>query len=548
VNGQPVNESLLREGDEIKAGRSVFRFLTSDGALPDTPSLRFEGSAIDSPTLLLLASRDSIYLNPGEALAAAARTGSAVQGYQALLRVATALHAGQPLEALAERLLEVLLEAIPAGRAALLLFRGGEEEPFLACTRDRQGISGAPVEANRTAVDRALREMQSVLSGGCLLAAPLVSRQRALGVIYFDTAPGGELIADHLQLAAAAGVMCGPALEDALEFRRMEDENRELREQVRVHHEMVGESRAMQEVYRLIGRAAPTDSTVLILGETGTGKELVARAIHRNSPREKGPFVAINCAALTESLLESELFGHERGAFTGAVSQKRGKLEIADRGTVFLDEVGDLPPALQTKLLRVLQQREFERVGGTRPVRVDIRILAATNRDLRAAVGHGAFRDDLFYRLNVVSIKLPPLRDRRDDIPLLASHFLSRCPAGARRVSAISDRAMGCLKAYDWPGNVRELQHAIESAVVLGSGDPILPEDLPEGVLESAPVVDRAVDAGYHGAVQQQKSELILAALEQTGWRVTEAAKLLKLHPNYLHRLIRNLGLRDKSN
>ncbi len=296
----------------------------------------------------------------------------------------------------------------------------------------------------------------------------------------------------------------------------------------------------------MIARVAPTDSTVLILGETGTGKELVAHAIHRNSPREMGPFVAINCAALTESLLESELFGHERGAFTGAVAQKKGKLEVADRGTIFLDEVGELPPTLQTKLLRVLQEREFERVGGTRTIRVDIRIVAATNRDLRAAAAKGAFRDDLYYRLNVVTIKLPSLRERPDDIPLLASYFLARCAGGARRVTGISSRARACLMRYDWPGNVRELQHAIESAVVLGAGDLILPEDLPEALLDTAPAAAGCRPDTYHQALKQQKSELILAALEQAGGNITEAARSLRLHPNNLHRLIRNLGLRSR--
>jgi transcriptional regulator with GAF, ATPase, and Fis domain len=547
VNCVPVREHLLCEGDEIKAGNSVFRFLTADStASPNLPSVRFDVSAIENPTVLFLHSQDSIYLQPGEALAAAARTAGAVERYQALLRLASALHASGGTEALAQRLLAVLLESIPAQRAAILLFRDGDEEPLLACTRDRAAGAGAPVDANRAAVDRAFREELSVLSGGAFLAAPLINRQKLLGVIYLDAYSGGEqLNSDHLQFAAAAGVLCGPALADALEFGRIEEENRQLREEVRIRHEMVGESPRMQEVYRLVARVAPADSTVLILGETGTGKELVARAIHRNSPREKGPFVAINCAALTETLLESELFGHERGAFTGAVAQKKGKLEMADRGTLFLDEIGELPAALQTKLLRALQEREFERVGGTRPIRVDIRILAATNRDLRAAAAKGAFRDDLYYRLNVVTVKLPALRDRRDDIPLLASYFLSRF-AGARRVSGISSAARGCLTAYDWPGNVRELQHAIESAVVLGNGDLILPEDLPETVLDAAPTAEGAGANQYRGALQHQKSELILAALEQSGGSVTEAARQLGLHPNYLHRLIRNLGLRSR--
>ncbi len=527
VNGVPVREQALGDGDEIRAGHSVFRFLVNTAAAPNLPSVRFESSAIDRPTVVL------------------ARPSSDGKGYQALLDIAGALHSSAGAEALTEALLEALMTTVPADGGAVLLFREGDEEPFLASTRDRTNGAGAVVDANRAAVARAMGECVSVLSGGALLAAPLISRQKPLGVIYLDS-KSEALTTAHLELAAAAGVMCGPSMEDALEFRRVDDENRELREQIRARCEMVGESAPMQQIYGLIARAAPTDSTVLILGETGTGKELAARAIHRNSAREKGPFVAINCAALTETLLESELFGHERGAFTGAVTQKKGKLETADRGTVFLDEIGDLSPALQVKLLRVLQEREFERVGGIRPIRVDIRIVAATNRDLRRAVEEGRFRDDLYNRLNVVTIKLPALRERREDIPLLANYFLSRCAPRVRKVSGISGRARASLAAYDWPGNVRELQHAIESAVILGSADQILPEDLPEAVWDAAAPAGREDANSFHAAVREQKSELVLGAIEQAGGSITEAAKLLRLNPNYLHRLIRNLGLRDR--
>ena len=317
-----------------------------------------------------------------------------------------------------------------------------------------------------------------------------------------------------------------------------------LQAAVRIEHDMVGGSPRMREVYQFVSKAAPTDSTVLICGESGTGKELVARAIHRNSPRAGMPFLAINCAALTETLLESELFGHEKGAFTGAFAQKRGKLELADRGTVFLDEVGEMPLPFQAMLLRVLEEHEFERVGGTRPIRCDIRLIAATNRDLEAAIERGTFRKDLYYRLNVVSLTMPPLRDRREDIPLLASHFVVKHGKRAkRRVAGISREALACLEAHDWPGNVRDLENAIERAVVLGSTDLILAEDLPETVLESVPHGSGQI-GGYHEAIHNEKMRVILAALDQTEGSFTEAAKLLGIHPNYLHRLIRNLNLR----
>jgi transcriptional regulator with GAF, ATPase, and Fis domain len=318
------------------------------------------------------------------------------------------------------------------------------------------------------------------------------------------------------------------------------------------NHNMIGESPAMAKVYRFVAQVAPSDSTVLIAGESGTGKELVARALHRNSPRATKPLVAINCAALTENLLEDELFGHERGAFTGAIAQKKGKFEMADGGTLFLDEVGELAPNLQAKLLRVLQEREFDRVGGTRPIRVDVRIVAATNLDLEAAVKATTFRQDLFFRLNVVRIMMPALRERPEDIPSLASHFSRKLsPKTKRRISGISHAAEAALCRYDWPGNVRELENAIERAMVLGSGDLLLPEDLPESILDAATTAQGAkASAGseylgdFQMSVTESKRKAVCAALERAGGVYTEAAKILGVHPNYLHRLVNNLGLR----
>lgn len=311
-----------------------------------------------------------------------------------------------------------------------------------------------------------------------------------------------------------------------------------------LQHRMVGESPAIERVLDFIARVAPLDSTVLIAGESGTGKELAARALHENSPRAAKPFVAINCAALTETFLESELFGHERGAFTGAIALKKGKLEMAEGGTLFLDEVGELAPPLQGKLLRVLQERVFERLGGTRAIQADLRLITATNQDLEAAVREGAFRQDLYFRLRVLSVVMPPLRERREDIPLLANYFrMQHSGRLKRRVMGISAAARECLMRHDWPGNVRELESAIESAVALGSTEMILPEDLPESVLPTQAVPGGALPL-FNQALIDTKRELILKAYEQARGDYAEAAKLLGLHPNSLLRLVRTLDLK----
>ena len=304
----------------------------------------------------------------------------------------------------------------------------------------------------------------------------------------------------------------------------------------------------MKRLHALIQRVGPTHSTVLIRGESGTGKELCARAIHASSPRADGPFVAINCATLTETLLESELFGHENGAFTDAVARKLGKIELAYQGTLFLDEIGELPLGLQAKLLRVLQERELDRVGGTRPIPVDVRVIAATHRDLDAAIRERAFREDLFYRLNVVTLHMPALRERREDIPLLAQHFARfHAEKVGRRVVGLSDEAREALRAYDWPGNVRQLSNAIERALVLGTDEVIRREDLPDEVLAArAPSPDDGEAGTFEDRILATKRKLIADAYAQANGDHQTAARLLGIHPNSLHRLVRNLGMRSE--
>jgi DNA-binding NtrC family response regulator len=309
------------------------------------------------------------------------------------------------------------------------------------------------------------------------------------------------------------------------------------------HRLVIGQSPAMSRALEIAKKAAASRSTVLLLGESGTGKEVFARAVHKWSERKSQPFIAINCVGLSRELLESTLFGHERGAFTGAVEQKKGKMELAHGGTVFLDEVGDISTELQTKLLRFLQEREFERVGGSRAIRVDVRIIAATNRDLAAAVEKGSFREDLFYRLNVVSLALPPLRERQEDIPGLANYFLGRFAAETKKsFDGIADDAMKKLLSYRWPGNVRELGNEIESALVLGRGPRLSLSDLPAKIV-SAPAGRARTDISYHAAVDDFRRDLIHKTLAQTQGSRVAAAKILGLQRTYLSRLIKSLGV-----
>jgi DNA-binding NtrC family response regulator len=305
---------------------------------------------------------------------------------------------------------------------------------------------------------------------------------------------------------------------------------------------VIGQSAKMKGAVETARKAATSKATVLLLGESGTGKEILARAIHNWSERKNQPFVAINCVGLARELLESELFGHEKGSFTGADQLKKGKMELANGGTVLLDEIGDVSQELQTKLLRFLQEREFDRVGGVTAIRVDVRVVAATNRDLDVVVKEGRFREDLYHRLNVVPITLPPLRERREDIPALAHYFLERFAKDVKRsLSKISDEALGRLSAYDWPGNVRELANAIERAVVLAHGPEIAAHDLPARIV-AAQVESRPDGASYRESMDAYRRQLVMRALAQSQGNRAAAARTLGLHEKYLLRLLKSLG------
>jgi two-component system, NtrC family, response regulator PilR len=351
------------------------------------------------------------------------------------------------------------------------------------------------------------------------------------------------------------------ALDSALESRRLKSENAYLRAQLEERYRfegVVGKGRAMSRLFQLLETVAPTASTILITGETGTGKEVVARAIHHNSPRRMNRFVALNCAAIPETLLEAEMFGHVRGAFTGAVGNRQGRIEQAHKGTLFLDEVGTMSTALQTKLLRVLQEREFERIGDSHTTKVDVRVIAATNSDLARMVADGQFREDLFYRLNVIPVQLPSLRERKEDIPLLVQHFLEKfradgsTPGQPRPPMMVAQEAMRRLMAYAWPGNVRQLENAVERAVAIGAGRlQIDVDDLPSEIQQAQePAPPSAVDLPDEGMdldafIAQIEHSLIERSLERTGGNKGRAAKLLNLKRTTLVEKLKRHGKRS---
>ncbi len=565
VNGVAVKEQWLRHGDEIATGDSVFLFLLEeeDHAVPAS-RVEFDDSHSTTDTKLIYP-REVVYLQPDRLLRELPATSQVARNLSALLKISRVVHAIRDLEELQAQLLDLIFEVVPAGRGAILLADGAGQEFTCLYARTRQAGQPQLVRVSRTiarqvmkenvailGVDVAgsgqLRDVESLVASEVrsLLCVPLTVFERVIGCIYLDsTSAASRFHEDHLQLMAAIAGISAVALDNARRLQWLEQENQRLMTEVRQEQTMVGEGARIKEIFQFLARVAPTESTVLIEGESGTGKELAARALHRNSPRGSKAFVAINCAAIPETLLESDLFGHERGAFTGAAVQKKGRLEVADGGVVFLDEIGELAPALQVKLLRVLQEREFERVGGTHPIKIDIRLIAATNRDLNEAVRKDEFRQDLYYRLAVVKLTMPPLRERREDIPMLTRHFVQKYAKRSKvKAKPVSREAMAALVNYEWPGNVRELENAIERALVMGSSDAVLLEDLPESLLEQESAAEMH-EGKYHASVKELKKQLIVDAVEQTRGNYVEAAGILGVHPNYLHRLIRNLGLKE---
>ena len=581
VNSVPVGEAVLNEGDRIRIGNSMFLFLLSepDSMLPEADKLSDNGMVANQTLVLEL--RESLYLHPekliaemtaisesGEKLTPTSLSARSARDLSVLLRISTVINRIHSFAEMQQRILELIFEAVPADRGAILLLdgpvRNGEPDnvgSVFCLSRDdgsresfhvgftvinRVWEEGVGLLSNDVCEDPKLQAANSlrIHSVKSLIAAPLVIQEKVIGVLYLDSQQEQFFDERRLEFLTAVANIASAAFENARLFDQLRSDAQRLQATLDSQYKLVGESPAMRTVYQKISKVAASSSTVLLGGESGTGKELAAREIHRRSPRTKRLFVSINCAALTETLFESELFGHERGAFTGAVAQKKGAFELADGGTLFLDEIGEMPIHLQPKLLRAIQEQEFMRVGGTRPIKVDARIIAATNRHIEKMVKEGSFREDLYYRLKVAPIQLPSLRDRREDIPLLAHFFtLKHAEKCGRQVRGLSREARAVMISYDWPGNVRELEHAIEHAITFGSEDLILPEDLPETLHESGSL-ESLPQTGYHTSLKEAKKKIVLNALSQSDGNYTHAAKSLGLHPNNLHRLIKNLGMK----
>ncbi|HEY0331970.1 MAG TPA: sigma 54-interacting transcriptional regulator [Rhodopseudomonas sp.] len=440
-----------------------------------------------------------------------------------------------------------------------------EEEKARGIYASGEGITGKVVETGHAIVVPHLRDDPRFLdrtrahgngnANGSFFCVPIIHAQKVIGTISAERIYRNQrLLKQDVEVLSTVALMVAPAAElyllENVEKVRLENENRRLQSALKERFKpsnIIGNSKPMQQVYELIHKVAGTKATVLVLGESGVGKELVANAIHYNSATADGPFVKFNCAALPESIVESELFGHEKGAFTGAIGMRKGRFELADGGTIFLDEVGELSLPMQAKLLRVLQEKTFERVGGAKPVKVDLRIIAATNRDLLDMVAKGSFREDLYYRLYVFPITIPPLRERGSDVILLADYFAARNAADSGRdVKRISTPALNMLMAYHWPGNVRELENVIERSVILSEDGVIHGYNLPPSLQTSAETGTN-FGCSLGGKVQAVEYEMIVEALKSHRGNVTDAAQELGLTRRILGLRMEKFGINYKT-
>jgi Nif-specific regulatory protein len=574
LNGTRVNGKSLRgdreleTGDEVQFGRSKFLFVYDLGELPglsDAPSRMLEESV-----KITRRTKRSKYVPerrermPDDATVSDEPPDRAVA---TLYRLALDMGAAKSLQELAEAVLAGLFEGVPVENGAVMAVKPQRDLELLAHqSRDgkvrtyhksSQLVSNAVLDSREAILaDNVLNDPQystrdSIrdLRAGSLICVPIVEDEYVIGLIHLYTSAQQRFTDDDLDFALAVATQMQGAWAQIRRQDELTNTNRELKALLNLESELIGSSPALKHIEGQIARVAGTSATVLIRGESGSGKELVARAIHKSGPRRDGPFVTLNCAAISESLLESELFGHERGAYTGATEKMVGKFEAANRGTIFLDEIGEMPASTQSKFLRVLEGHPFERLGGNNQIKVDVRVVAATNRPLEQAVREGQFRKDLFYRLQVVEIRVPALRERLDDVPVLAEHFLRKFTRETgRRIKGFSPDALQKLQQYAWPGNVRELRNVVERAVALNDKPFLEASDMWLTSLDQS-------SSGQHVAVVYRAQSLeeiekrhIKETLKYTEWNKSKAAEILRIERSTLDRKIKTYGInRDGS-
>ncbi|MBA4064560.1 MAG: sigma-54-dependent Fis family transcriptional regulator [Isosphaera sp.] len=577
VNGEAVKgERSLRPLDELRVGRTRLVYVDEMGQLPEAPRSAVGMQPAPAPAAeraegLEIRKRlgQTRYHPPapaGEEDTRSEPRATPAQAVAVLYRLALDMAGAADVPALCDLVVDAVFRATPADVAAVLSLKDGKE-PAPVVHRTRGPVartyhkvsnyvshevlsSRQAILAENVAADAALKNRDSIteLKVASLICAPIVFDNQVLGLLHlYRATPHLPLNPDDLEFTLAVARQLGAVWHRLRRAATLTVEVKSLRDQLKVESQIVGESPALNAVVEQARKVAETKATVLIRGESGSGKELVARAIHAGSPRRDGPFVCLNCAALTETLLESELFGHEKGAFTGATERMAGKFEAADGGTIFLDEIGEMALSTQTKFLRVLEGHPFERVGGNTPIKADVRVVAATNRALEEAVRAGTFRLDLFYRLQVVQLTVPPLRDRQSDIPLLAEHFLKKfVRETGRKLKGFTAAALEKLGAHRWPGNVRELRNAVEGAVALGTGPVLDAADiLIYGLDGGGPAAAGPCPAAYRPELLDEvEKRHILETLKHTDWNKSKAAAILGIERSTLDRKIEKYELK----
>jgi transcriptional regulator with GAF, ATPase, and Fis domain len=568
INGDPLDsEWELSSGDEFQIGKTRYIFVNQIDELPQV-TLPPMGETMSIKRRL----SNSRFLTPNpeeniEESTTIAGRGSIGRDLMQLYRLSLAMGSATTYHELADTVLDGLLDAVAAEVGAILTIKEGREleitsvrpegparrlySPVSEFVTHEVMSSREAILAEDVSRNRYLSQRDSITQLGAtsLICAPVIHQEKVLALIHlYCTDPHKSFSNENLEFVIAVAKHLAIVMGQMLRQDSLSAENRSLREQLQVESELIGKSPAIKSVLEQIGRVAPTNATVLIRGESGSGKELVARAIHFSSPRKEGPFICLNCAAITETLLESELFGHERGAFTGATDKKIGKFEASDHGTIFLDEIGEMAYNTQAKLLRVLEGHPFERVGGSTPIRVDVRVVAATNQPLEQIIKEGKFRRDLFYRLQVVEIHVPTMRERPTDVPMLAEHFLKRfARETGRKIRGFTPAAMKKMEQYDWPGNVRELKNVIERAVALARSPQL---DVADILLSSLELPGGAATAGGDAfeaiSLEELEKRHILRTLEHTDWNKSQAAAILQIERSTLDRKIKSNQLKKE--